>query len=159
MHWANVALMAAPLLLCPLPVLAQATATPTYEVARPGDSQLSCAALISEMNIGSQQIQTGSARMRDRTDRMTASATREAPKVSAAQTVAGMVAGFVPGAGLALGAAQTLTAASRPPPQQPPGYTPEEARGLGDDAAAMSAMVPVGQRFEHLNAIFQNKGC
>jgi len=158
MHLANV-LMTASLFLCPIPVLAQTAVTPTNDVVRPGDSQLSCAALIDEMNIGSQQIQAGSARMHDRTDRMLAAAMREPPKVGAAQGVAGLVAGFVPGAGLALGVVQTLGAASQSVPRQTAGATLEDARGMSDDVAAMTALAPVGQRFEHLNAIFRSKGC
>jgi hypothetical protein len=152
-------LTAATPFLCPIPAFGQDVVSPTYEVARRGDGQLSCGALISEMNIGSQQISAGGARMQDRADRMLASTTREAPKVSAAQAVAGVVAGLVPGAGLALGVAQTLGAVGGSAPQQPAGPTLDDARGMNDAAAAMSALVPVGQRFEHLSAIFRSKGC
>lgn len=129
---------------------------PAPQVVRAGDSQLGCPALIAEMDGISQQIQAISERSVANAERARAAATRAPPPVvNPAQTLAGLAAGFIPGAGLALGAMQTAAAVGRPVDPAPNA----EMQAMAADAASMMALIPASQRFEHLSALARTKGC
>ena len=125
---------------------------------RPGDNALSCEALVSEMNVLSGQVQAASTRMQARAQTMVADANeaRKPDQPGAAATLGDVAASFVPGAGLLLGAARTLgktVIASGPTAKGP------DMAGVAADVGAMQGMILVGQRIEHLSAIWRSRSC
>ena len=150
-----------------LPALAQEQSADSNQTAvlqgagasapvRQGDSALSCEALLSEMNVLSDQIQTASTQMQARAQTMVADANeaRQPDQPSVAATLGDVAASFVPGAGLLLGAARTLgKTVTAPGPAGP------DMASVAADSGAMQSMILVGQRIEHLSGIWRSKSC
>lgn len=131
-----------------------------FEVVRMGDSNLSCEALITEMNTLNQQMLTMQRAV------MTASqdlsrdamqATRQRPGGGLATGLGGLAASFFPGGGMVMGAvqaAQQQSAASSMRTQQE--SLQQRIQAMTEGTAMMG---PISQRVDHLGEIARAHSC
>lgn len=138
-----------------------------FQVIRLGDNQLSCEALIGEINALNGQLTAIQNQMTQASTEMSRSAMQAARGgmggggMNTAMTLGGMASAFIPGAGLALGAAQALAGAA----QQ--AQMANAQNNMMNQMDAMTAQIaestalmgPISQRVDHLSEISRNKGC
>lgn len=144
----------------------EAPAVPaSFEVVRLADGQMTCEALVAEIN-------GLNGRMNDLTSRMTGAATEMSRNAlqqargmgggaSTALSLGGLAAAMIPGAGLALGAAQALAGAAQQAQmasQQDRMYDQMDAM-TAQVGEATALMGPISQRIDHLGEIARGKGC
>lgn len=145
------------------PASAEARAT-----ARPGDEALSCQAINLEAEAVSARLQVAVAGLNAASGQMTAdmmaqqqqAMARMSAGPSVGQTAAGLVAGFIPGAGLAMSLAQSAASAA-PDPQLQARQAQQQQRNADLQAAATNLQnaAPLGYRLEYLAHLAREKGC
>ena len=156
-----------------LPEAAPAGATPAdaatgtdgvFQVIRPGDSRLSCEALLAEANALNGQINEMQSAATNRAMEMSRSQIRGARMqsgASAALSLGSMAAALVPGAALAMGAAQSVAGLA----QQAAAEAQQQRRMdaidqmMADAEASAELMMPLMNRADHLTDLSMAKGC
>lgn len=140
-------------LFAPTAAFAQAPETPqaVFQAVRAGDEQLTCEAMTAEVGALSAQIQ-----------QLQAATAPEKPRRRGLGGLAslagglggfgGVAAAFIPGAGLAIGAAQLLSAAG-------PLIDQAEAASQAEAAAQTTDPALLQQRVDHLTGLAQGAGC
>lgn len=162
----------APAAQAPTPQTPQPTQTPQaaaapatgFQVVRPGDSQMSCEALIAEANALNAQMTAMQSAMTDRAMNMSRSQLQGMQTqmgASTAMSLGSMAASFIPGAGLALGAAQSVAglaqrAAAAAAQQQRMSAMDDM---MADVQAGTSQMMPLMNRADHLTDLSIAKRC
>lgn len=145
------------------PVSAEARAT-----ARPGDEALSCQAIDLEAEAVSARLQVAVAGLNAASGQMTAdmmaqqqqATARMSAGPSAGQTVAGLAAGFIPGAGLAMSLAQSVgSTAPDPALQAQQAQQQQRAQELQAAATHLQGVAPLGYRLEYLAHLAREEGC
>lgn len=135
-----------------------------FQVARLGDNQMSCQALVTEINDLTTKMTDTQNRMTEQAMSATRGAMRGAPMqpgVSTAMGLAGAAAAFVPGGGLAMGVAGALAGAG-----QRAAMAAQQAQAQRDREAMLTGMQdgmallgPISQRIDHLSNISRAKQC
>lgn len=135
-----------------------AVSSGAFEVVRHGDGDMSCEALISEINTLNAEVQTLQARMTDMGAEMSRSAMAATRRPGGLGLgLAGAVANFVPGAGLLSGAASMMQQqANQASAQQQQQQIMEGTASLSE---AVTAMAPLANRAAHLSEIARDKRC
>lgn len=135
-----------------------------FQVVRPGDSQMSCEALIAEANALNAQMTAAQNLVSERAMEMTRSQLRgmQAQQgMSSAMSLGGLAASFIPGAGLALGAAQSVAGLA----QRANAAAQQQQRlsamddMIGDVEASTSQLMPLMNRADHLTDLSIAKRC
>lgn len=126
----------------------EAAPTPAaaYEIVRAGDNQLSCEALIAQINAINAEVQAMQA---DQQKRMMASVNGMMPSRTGSM-VGGMAASMIPGAGMVLGVGRAAAADAR------------QAKMMSEVekvTAESIGMTPMYQRMDHLKDISIAKSC
>jgi len=163
-------LFAACLLSTALPMSAWAQTPPAdpaaFEVVRLGDGQMTCEALITEINGLNGQMTAITNRMTEASSEMSRSAMQSARGMggggmSTAMTLGSMAAAFIPGAGLALGAAQAAAGAAQQAQQMAQrNQMVDQMEDMTTEITEASMLMgPISQRVEHLSEISRGKGC
>ncbi len=141
-----------------------ASADGAFQVVRPGDSQMSCEALIAEANALNDQLTQAQNAMSERAMDMARSQLRGMQAQQAASTamnLGGMAASLIPGAGLALGAAQSVAGvaqrAAAAAQQQQQLQAMDDM--IADTQAATETLMPLMNRADHLTDLSIAKGC
>jgi hypothetical protein len=131
-----------------------------FEVVRMGDSNLSCEALIAEMNTLNQQMlamQQTLMTAGQEFSRDAMQASRQRPGGGLATSLGGLAASFIPGGGMVMGAvqaAQQQSAASSMRAQQD--SMQQRIQAVTEGAAMMG---PISQRVDHLGEIARDHSC
>lgn len=136
-----------------------------FRVVRLGDNQMSCEALIAEMDELNLRVQSHSDEMTRRSTEMTRTAMRAGRGGGMAQgmgmTLGSLAASFIPGGALVASAAQTVVSTAAQAQAQ--AQQDRAMQDMEDMTAAMtegtSELIPVTQRIEHLGEITRDKGC
>lgn len=161
------------LLSIALPASALAQTPPAdpaaFEVVRLGDGQMTCETLIVEINGLNAQMTGITNRMTEASTEMSRNAMQQARGMgglggggmSTAMSLGSMAAALIPGAGLALGAAQAVAGAAQ---QAQMASQRNQMFDQMDDMTteiteATMMMGPISQRVEHLSEISRDKGC
>lgn len=132
----------------------------TFEVVRLGDSDLSCEALVGEIGTLNQQMQAAQQNMAalgQDFSRDAMQASRRRPGGGVATSLGGLAAGFIPGAGLVMGAVQAAehqAAASAMRSQQ--ATMQQRMQALNEGALLLG---PLSQRVAHLSEIARDRSC
>lgn len=159
-----------PAAIAPAPAVpsAAAPAAPSadapFQVVRPGDSQMSCEALIAEANALNGRMTAMQAAISQRAmdmSRSNMSSLQARQGVSTAMSLGSMAAAFVPGAGLALGAAQSVAGLAQraAAAQQQQKMMTDIDDMMADMQAGTDQMMPLMNRADHLTDLSMAKGC
>lgn len=165
-----VAQEAAPSAPQPAPAAASAsgsTAAPAdgaLQVIRPGDSQMSCEALIAEANALNARVNEQQNALSDRamdSTRGMMRAQQAQSGVSTAMSLGSMLGSMIPGVGLALGAAQAAAgvaqqAAAAAQRQQ---MMNDVDQMMSEAQASSRDLMPLMNRADHLSDLSMAKGC
>jgi|GEM_PF-1946469 len=135
-----------------------------FQVVRAGDSQLSCEALIAEANaLNAQMTATQNAMSQRAMDmsRSRMSSIQARQGVSTAMGLGGMAAAFVPGAALAMGAAQSVAGMAQraAAAQQQQKMMGDIDDMMTDIQASTDQLMPLMNRADHLTDLSMAKGC
>lgn len=142
-----------------------APASSAFQVARLGDSRMSCEALISEINALNKDVADNQTAMTGRAMDASRDAMRGPKGASMAVTAltlgSGVAAALIPGAGLALGAVQGMTDMANQAAAA--AYQANQERQMDammtEMTAAADALTPLMSRIDHLGDISYQKGC
>jgi hypothetical protein len=142
------------------------TAAPaTYQVIRLGDNQMSCEALITEINGINAEMQTAQADMSQRTSQATRNAMRAARGpgmgATAAMSLGSLAASFIPGGALvAQAASMAASTAQQAQMQAQQDQSMDDMEALTEAMTTQAgAMGPMSQRASHLMEIARVKAC
>lgn len=144
---------------------ASAAADPaTFQVVRPGDGRLTCEALLAEINTLNAELSDAQNAMSQRAMEISRSQMRDMrvrQGASAAMTVGGVAAAFIPGAALAVGAAQSVAAhaqraAAVAQQERQISRMEEMMEGMQADS---ERLMPLMNRTDHLTDLAMDKGC
>lgn len=133
-----------------------------FQVVRLGDGDMTCEALVGEINALNAQVEALQMEMMNASNAISRDAMNSISRggggaVDAGLGLANMAAGFIPGAGVFTGAAtavrQQANQAALIRDQQ---QMMERAVSLGDGAMTMA---PMANRAQHLSEIARSKGC
>lgn len=135
-----------------------------FQVIRPGDSQMSCEALIAEANALNAQMTAAQNALSERAIEMSRSqlqGMQAQMAASSAMSLGSMAASFIPGAGLALGAAQSIAGVA----QRAAAAAQEQQRMsamddmMADVEASTGQLMPLMSRADHLTDLSIAKRC
>lgn len=129
---------------------------PTYQVVRLGDGQLTCEALVAEINGVTAELDRVQRDMMDRSMDLSQEATAGlgGGMGGAAMSLGSMAASFIPGADMLMGAAASAAAAAQLERQR--SRMVSEAEAMAGEALIIG---PMGQRLEHLAELSRDKNC
>ncbi|RZJ18052.1 MAG: hypothetical protein EON91_06880 [Brevundimonas sp.] len=135
-----------------------------FQVVRAGDSQMSCEALIAEANALNGEMMAMQNAMSQRAmdmSRSRMSSLQAQQGVSTAMSLGGLAAAFVPGAGLALGAAQSVAGMAQraAAAQEQQNMMSDIDDMMLDVQARTDQLMPVMNRADHLTDLSMAKGC
>ncbi|KQY84746.1 hypothetical protein ASD25_06885 [Brevundimonas sp. Root1423] len=147
-----------------VPAPAGAPADSGFQVVRPGDSQMSCEALIAEANALNAQMAAQQSALTERameSSRGIMRAQQVQSGVSTALSVGSMIGAMIPGVALALDAAQSVAgmaqqataAAQRQQMMNDMDQMMTDAQASGRD------LMPLMNRADHLTDLSMAKGC
>lgn len=143
---------------------AAAPADDAFQVIRPGDSQMSCEALIAEANALNARVNEQQNALSDRamdSSRGMMRAQQAQSGISTAMSLGSMLGSMIPGVGLALGAAQAAAgvaqqAAAAAQRQQ---MMNEVDQMMSEAQASSRDLMPLMSRADHLSDLSMAKGC
>lgn len=151
------------ILLCAVPggvaMAAPQSAQPpqTYQVVRLGDGQLTCEALVAEINGVTAELDRIQREMMDRSMDLSQEATAGlggGGMGGAALSLGSMAASFIPGADMLLGAAASAAANAQLERQR--SRMVSEAEAMAGEALVIG---PMSQRLEHLAELSRDRNC
>lgn len=150
------------ILLCAFPGAVAAApqsappAPPTYEVVRLGDGQMTCEALVAEINGVTAELDRIQREMMDRSMDLGQEATAGlgGGMGGAAMSLGSMAASFIPGADMLLGAAASAAANAQLERQR--SRMVSEAEAMAGEALVIG---PMSQRLEHLAELSRDRSC
>ena len=132
-------------------------APPTYEVVRLGDGQMTCEALVAEINGVTAELDRIQRDMMDRSMDLSQEATAGlggGGMGGAAMSLGSMAASFIPGADMLLGAAASAAANAQLERQR--SRMVSEAEAMAGEALVIG---PMSQRLEHLAELSRDRNC
>ena len=129
---------------------------PTYQVVRLGDGQLTCEALVAEINGVTAELDRVQRDMMDRSMDLSQEATAGlgGGMGGAAMSLGSMAASFIPGADMLMGAAASAAAAAQLERQR--SRMVSEAEAMAGEGLIIG---PMSQRLEHLAELSRDKNC
>lgn len=150
------------LLLCAFPGAVAAAPQsapqpPTYQVVRLGDGQMTCEALVAEINGVTAELDRIQREMMDRSMDLSQEATSGlggGGMGGAAMSLGSMAASFIPGADMLLGAAASAAANAQLERQR--SRMVSEAEAMAGEALVIG---PMSQRLEHLAELSRDRNC
>jgi hypothetical protein len=138
------------------PGAAQVPGPPPFQVVRLGDGQMSCEALIGEINSLNAEMERVQRDMMGRAMAMSREATQSLSGGGlggAAMSLGGLAAGFIPGGELLMGAASMAAQAQM-------SHQMNEMTSEAETMASEGLVVgPISQRLEHLTEISRDRRC
>lgn len=145
-------------------VATSAADSDVFQVVRPGDGRMTCEALLAEANALNAQANAMQNAMGQRTVAFSQAQMRDmrvSHGASTAMNLGSMAAGFIPGAALAVGAAQSVANVAR----QGAAAVQQERRMnqmetmMAEAQADAERMMPIMNRADHLTDLAMDRGC